>query len=111
MVVYKPAKTGERVDVVVNQFPRRGTASAHDRITLVLRKSLHGAVPNVVGMPLARAKAKLARVKLDVQTTGDARGKVVAQSVAAHTAAEPGEKHRPHRSRNGRLTNREPASP
>ena len=92
MVVYKPAKTGERVDVVVNQFPRRGTASAHDRITLVLRKSLHGAVPNVVGMPLARAKTKLARVKLDVQTTGDARGKVVAQSVAAHTAAEPGER-------------------
>jgi penicillin-binding protein 1A len=92
MLVYKPAKTGERVDVVVNQFPRRGTASAHDKITLVLRKSLHGAVPNVVGMSLARARSKLERLKLDVHTTGDSRGKVVAQSVRAHTAAEPGER-------------------
>jgi penicillin-binding protein 1A len=92
VVVYKPAKTGDRIDVVVGQFPRRGTASAHDEITLVLRKSLHGVVPKVVGLPLARARAKLARVKLDVHVKGDSRGKVVAQSVAPRTASEPGEK-------------------
>jgi membrane peptidoglycan carboxypeptidase len=92
MVVYKPAKTGQRIDVVVGQDPARGTASAHDEITLVLRKSLHGVVPDVVGLPLARAQVKLARVKLDVQTKGDSRGKVVAQSVAPRTASAPGEK-------------------
>jgi hypothetical protein len=92
MVVYKPAKTGQRIDVVVGQDPARGTASAHDKITLVLRKSLHGVVPRVVGLPLARARVKLARLKLDVQTKGDSRGKVVAQSVAPRTASAPGEK-------------------
>jgi hypothetical protein len=92
VVVYKPAKTGDRIDLVVGQFPRRGTASAHDEITLVLRKSLHGVVPKVVGLPLARARAKLARVKLDVHVKGDPIGKVVAQSVDPRTASAPGEK-------------------
>jgi penicillin-binding protein 1A len=90
-VVYKPARTGERIDLVVDQFPDKGTASAGDKITLVLRKSLHGVIPNVVGMPLARARAKLAKLKLDVATKGASRGKVVAQSVAPHTASAPGE--------------------
>ena len=91
-IVYKPARTGERTDLVVDQFPDKGTASAGDKITIVLRKSLHGVVPNVIGLPLARARAKLAKLRLEVQTKGDSRGKVVAQSVAAHTASAPGEK-------------------
>ncbi len=91
-VVYKPARTGERIDLVVDQFPDKGTASAGDKITLVLRKSLHGVIPNVVGMPLARARAKLAKLKLEVATKGASRGTVVAQSVAPHTASAPGEK-------------------
>jgi penicillin-binding protein 1A len=91
-IVYKPARTGERIDLVVDQFPDKGTASAGDKITLVLRKSLHGVIPNVVGLPLSRAQAKLAKLKLDVATKGDAHGKVVAQSVAPHTASAPGEK-------------------
>jgi penicillin-binding protein 1A len=91
-VVYKPARTGQRIDLVVDQFPDQGTASAGDKITIVLRKSLHGVIPNVVGLPLRRARAKLAKLRLDVQTKGDSRGKVVAQSVAAHTASAPGEK-------------------
>jgi penicillin-binding protein 1A len=89
-VVYKPAKTGDRLGYVVGQFPRNGTASAGDRITIILPKSLHGAVPNVVGLPRARAAARLAKLKLDVSYEGDARGKVVKQSVPAHTASEPG---------------------
>ncbi|MBA3842384.1 MAG: transglycosylase domain-containing protein, partial [Actinobacteria bacterium] len=89
-VVYKPAKTGDRLGYVVGQFPKQGTASAGDRITIILPKSLHGAVPNVVGLSLARAQAKLARLKLDVSLVGDARGKVTAQSLSAHTAAAPG---------------------
>jgi len=54
LVVYRPAKPGERLDVVVGQFPRRGTASAYDKITIILPKSLHGAVPKCVGLKLPR---------------------------------------------------------
>jgi penicillin-binding protein 1A len=90
-VVYKPARTGQALGVVVGQLPRRGTASAGDQITIVLPKSLHGVVPNLVGLPLQRAEAKLARLKLLVSTTGATRGKVVKQSLRAHTASQPGE--------------------
>jgi membrane peptidoglycan carboxypeptidase len=89
-VIYRPARTGERLDVVVGQFPKDGTASAHDTITLVLPKSLHGAVPKVVGLPLDRAKAKLARLHLAVHVTGGSNGKVVKQSLRPATAAGPG---------------------
>jgi penicillin-binding protein 1A len=91
-VVYKPARTGERIDLVVDQFPARGTASAGDEITIVLRKSLHGVVPNVVGLPLGRARVKLAKAKLEIATKGASRGKVTAQSIHPRTASAPGEK-------------------
>jgi beta-lactam-binding protein with PASTA domain len=91
-IVYKPARTGQQLGIVVGQLPRRGTASAGDKITIVLRKSLHNVVPNVVGLPVKRAQAKLARLKLHVSTRGATSGKVVKQSVRPHTASEPGEK-------------------
>ena len=90
-VIYKPAKTGDRVGYVVGQMPREGTASAYDKITIILAKSLHGVVPKVTGLSLRRAQAKLVRLKLDVKIEGDSAGKVVAQSVPAHTASAPGE--------------------
>ena len=43
-------KTGDRVGYVVGQFPRHGTASAYDKITLIAEKSLHGVVPRVIGL-------------------------------------------------------------
>jgi membrane peptidoglycan carboxypeptidase len=89
-VVYKPARAGQRVDVVVGQFPKTGTASAYDKITLVLPKSLHGVVPRVTGLSLTRARARLERLHLKVQVTGGSKGKVVKQSVAPRTAASPG---------------------
>jgi len=89
-VVYKPAKTGDRVGYVVGQFPRRGTASAYDRITLVAAKSLHGVIPRVVGQTLARATQKLARLKLNVKVVGGSTGRVVSQSRPPDTASEPG---------------------
>jgi membrane peptidoglycan carboxypeptidase len=89
-VVYKPAKTGDRVGYVVGQFPREGTASAHDKITLVAEKSLHGVVPHVVGMRAGHARAKCERVRLKVKVDGPSDGKVVKQSVAPSTAAAPG---------------------
>jgi beta-lactam-binding protein with PASTA domain len=90
MIVYRPAKPGERLGVVVGQFPRQGTASAYDKITIVLPKSLHGAIPKCVGLKLARAQAKLARLKLDVKVKGGSTGKVTAQSLRPGTAAAPG---------------------
>ena len=89
-LIYRPARAGEPLGVVVKQFPRRGTASAYDKITLVLPKSLHGAVPRVVGFGLARARAKLARLQLDVRVDGSSTGKVVRQSLRPGTAAAPG---------------------
>ncbi|HEV7640335.1 MAG TPA: penicillin-binding transpeptidase domain-containing protein, partial [Gaiellaceae bacterium] len=89
-IVYRPAKPGERLGIVVGQLPRQGTASAYDKITIVLPKSLHGAVPKVTGLKLGDAQAKLARLKLDVQVTGGSTGKVTTQSPSAGTAAAPG---------------------
>ncbi len=90
VVIYKPAKRAEKLGVVVAQFPAKGTASANDRVTIVLPKSTHGLVPNVVGLPLDKARSKLERLKIEVRTTGDSDGKVTAQSVAPHRAAAPG---------------------
>src|SRR5262249_4736789 len=89
-LVYKPARTGERLGVVVGQFPKRGTASAYDTIRLVLAKSLHGVVPNLVGLPLAQAEARLARLHLAVHVRGGSTGRVVKQSLRPRTAAAPG---------------------
>ncbi len=88
--VYRPAQTGERVDVVVKQLPAGGTASAHDTVTLVLPKSLHGTIPRLVGLSLARAEAKIARLHLDVHVQGGSSGTVTRQSPGPHTAAAPG---------------------
>jgi penicillin-binding protein 1A len=89
-IVYRPAKPGERLGVVVGQLPRQGTASAYDKITIVLPKSLHGSVPKVVGLQVAQAQAKLARLKLDVQVKGGSAGKVTTQSLRPGSAAAPG---------------------
>jgi beta-lactam-binding protein with PASTA domain len=89
-VVFKPAKTGDRVGYVVGQFPRKGTASAHAKITLISAKSRHGVIPRVVGLELGRAQERLARLHLDVRVEGGTSGKVVEQSLPAETAAAPG---------------------
>ena len=56
-LVYKPAKAGQRIDVVLRQFPRAGTLSSFDRVTLVLAKPLHGLVPRI-GRPEPRRRAQ-----------------------------------------------------
>jgi hypothetical protein len=71
-VVYKPAMPGQALDRVVGQYPRTGTASSFDTITLVLAKPLHGIVPKVVGLTLARARARLHARGLGVDTPADA---------------------------------------
>jgi penicillin-binding protein 1A len=89
-VVYEPAKEGQKLGVVVAQFPKGGTLSSWQKVTVVLPKSLHGVVPRVVGLSVARAKAKLAKLKGHVRIAGPLSGKVVSQRPAAGTAAAAG---------------------
>src|SRR5207249_3390974 len=58
-IVYKPARAKQRVDIVLDQFPRRGRLSSWDKVTLVLAKPLHGIVPRVVGLSLREARRRL----------------------------------------------------
>jgi membrane carboxypeptidase/penicillin-binding protein len=89
-VVYKPARTGQRVSVVVDQFPLHGTLSAWDKVTLVLPKAQHGVVPRLVGLSVSRARARLARMKLPLRLEGPPAGRIVAQTPRWGVAAGPG---------------------
>jgi beta-lactam-binding protein with PASTA domain len=51
---------------------------------------LTGVVPRVTGLSLARAEARLTRVKLKVKVVGGTTGTVTKQSLAAFTAVPPG---------------------
>jgi penicillin-binding protein 1A len=88
-VVYKPARTGQRVGRVLGQMPKGGTLSSHDRVTLVLAKPLHGVVPKVVGLPVAKAQERLARRNLRPAVHGNG-ARIVSQKPAAGVAAGPG---------------------
>jgi penicillin-binding protein 1A len=92
-LVYKPASAGQRIGVVLKQYPAGGTLSSFDKVTLVLAKPLHGVVPRTVGMSLRAARLRLAKLKLVPQATGST-GRVVAQKPAPGVAAAPGMKVR-----------------
>jgi beta-lactam-binding protein with PASTA domain len=89
-VVYKPAKRGQRLDVVLGQIPEKGTLSAHDRVLLILARPRFGVVPSVVGLPVDRAVQKLERLKLQPAVVGGADGRVIRQEPAGPVAAGPG---------------------
>jgi len=91
-LIYKPATPGQRVDVIVRQFPAGGTLSSFDKVTLVLAKPLHGLVPHVVGLSLRQARAKLAALKLlpAVRFGNGKPGRVLSQQPVAGVAAAPG---------------------
>jgi penicillin-binding protein 1A len=78
-VVYKPAKPGQPLDAVVDQFPRQGRASSYDTVTLVLAKPLQGVVPKVVGLQLGRARARLRSAGLDVKLPAEASSTAIVQ--------------------------------
>ena len=89
-VVYEPARAGQKMGVIVAQFPSGGTLSSWQKVTVVLPKSLHGVVPRVVGLNVARARAKLAKLKVKVRVSGSGTGKVISQKPAAGTASAVG---------------------
>jgi membrane peptidoglycan carboxypeptidase len=101
-LIYKPATPGQRVGTVLRQFPRAGSLSSFDKVTLVLAKPLHGVVPRIVGMTLPAARARLYQLKLlpavsfgvARRKTAAAAGDVVSQVPAAGVAAAPGMKVR-----------------
>jgi membrane peptidoglycan carboxypeptidase len=87
--VYKPAKPGQRLNVVLAQYPAHGTLSSYDRVMLVVPRAVHGVVPNVVGLRLAHARTKLRKAKLTARVVRFAKGKpgrVIAQRPRAGAA-------------------------
>ena len=91
-IVYKPAQAKQRVDIVLDQFPRKGRLSSWDKVTLVLAKPLHGVVPRVVGLSLRDARRRLRAKGLipAIDRFADGRaGRVVAQMPIAGVAASP----------------------
>jgi len=91
-IVYKPARAKQRLDLVLDQFPRRGHASSYDTITLVLAKPLHGVVPKVIGLSLPQARARIRARGLvpDIDRFADGRaGRILAQMPVAGVAAAP----------------------
>ena len=91
-VVFKPALPKQRIDLVLDQFPRRGRASSWDTVTLVFAKPLHGVVPRVVGLSLPQARARLRARGLvpGIARFADGRaGRVLAQMPVPGVAAAP----------------------
>jgi penicillin-binding protein 1A len=89
-VIYKPAKRGQRLDIVLGQIPKRGTLSAHDEVMLILARPRFGVVPSVVGLPVDRAVEQLESLKLHPAVVGGADGRVIRQEPRARVAAAPG---------------------
>jgi penicillin-binding protein 1A len=96
-IVYREAKPGQKLDVVLGQKPDKGRLSAYDRVTLVVAKPTHGVVPQLVGLPVERAQRKCERRGLTVnveQTDKGPPGRVIFQLPRAGVAAAPGMKVR-----------------
>jgi membrane peptidoglycan carboxypeptidase len=92
-VLYKPAKPLQRPNVVIDQVPRKGTLSSYDSVIVVLAKPVNGLVPNVVGLTLLQARAKLKSLGLRLGAGGfmqGSPGRVVAQRPRAGGAVKPG---------------------
>jgi penicillin-binding protein 1A len=75
-IITRPARPGQRVDVVVGQIPAGGRRlSAYDQVKLVLPKATDGVVPRLLGVRFERAKAMLERRNLRYEVQETTRGK------------------------------------
>jgi membrane peptidoglycan carboxypeptidase len=91
-VVYKPANAKQRVDLVLDQFPRKGRLSSYDTVTLVLAKPLNGVVPKLIGLSLnvARRRLRARGLVAVIERFADGRaGRVLAQMPVAGVAGAP----------------------
>jgi hypothetical protein len=92
-VIFRPAEPAERLGIVVDQIPKRGTLSSWETVRIVLAKPLHGRIPKLKGLELAEAQQKLGRLDLLAVIEGVAGGDpgvVLAQFPRAGRAAAPG---------------------
>jgi penicillin-binding protein 1A len=95
-LIYKPAAPRQRLNVVLGQFPQRGTLSSYEEVKLVLAKPLHGVVPRLVGLNPSEAGERLTKVRLRARWRGDDvaansyRARIVSQSPPGGVAAAPG---------------------
>jgi membrane peptidoglycan carboxypeptidase len=85
-----PADPGQRVGIVIRQIPAGGRLSAHDQVTLVVRRATQGVVPKLVGLTADEAVARLAPLAAEVELQGSETGRVAAQWPRAGVAAAPG---------------------
>jgi penicillin-binding protein 1A len=90
-IITRPARPGERLGVVVDQYPKSGTLSSWDTVRIVVPKPTEGVVPRVVGLSVPTAQALLARRGFvpvtDSVADGDARI-VLAQAPRGGVAGE-----------------------
>ncbi len=98
-VIVRPAKPGERLGVIVEQFPKTGTLSSWAKVRIVTTQAQHGRIPNVVGLSIQEARRRLLKrglVPLIVSGgTGREQDLVVrAQRPKGKRAAGPGMKIR-----------------
>jgi penicillin-binding protein 1A len=89
-VISRPAEPGERLGVVVDQFPKAGTLSSWDTVRIVVPKATQGVVPRVVGLSVQQAQEVLSGRDLVpvVESLADGNAQVVlAQSPQGNVAA------------------------
>jgi penicillin-binding protein 1A len=90
--VYTPAKPGQRLGIVLAQYPKKGTLSSYDKVMLVVPQATHGVVPSVKGLKLAAARKQLhaAHVRgVVVRFVAGKPGRVVKQWPRGGVAAAP----------------------
>jgi membrane peptidoglycan carboxypeptidase len=91
-VIRRPAKGGERLNRVVAQYPAKGTLSSFDTVRIVVPVPQNGRIPDIVGLPLAQARKRLARHHLAglVQSYAEGKtGRVLQQFPNAGLASVP----------------------
>jgi penicillin-binding protein 1A len=89
-VITRPAEPGERLGVVVDQYPKSGTLSSFDTVRIVIPKATDAVIPSVIGLSVERAEEVLADRGLVsvIETAADGRpGIVLAQSPGPNVAA------------------------
>jgi penicillin-binding protein 1A len=92
-VLFQRAKPLQRPGVVIRQIPEKGTLSSYDKVIIILAKPVNGLVPDVEGLTLAEARAKLKSLGLRLRAGAFVQGRsgrVIAQQPRAGGAAKPG---------------------
>ncbi len=94
-ILYKPLTARQRPGIVLQQYPKGGTLSSYDPVTLFLGKPLHGVVPYVTGLQLEQARSKLEEAKLLPRVVKEVPqpkrlGRVLFQAPRGGVAASPG---------------------